>query len=64
MPSATLDAVYRPLAAAILHPTIKDLFAAGGSEASGMSPAETAQAARSLSERWGSVIRAIGVTLD
>jgi tripartite-type tricarboxylate transporter receptor subunit TctC len=64
MPSATLEAVYRPLAAAILHPAIKDLFAAGGSEASGMSPAETAQAARSLNERWGSVIRTIGVKLD
>jgi tripartite-type tricarboxylate transporter receptor subunit TctC len=64
MPSATLDAVYRPLAAAILHPAIKELFGAGGSEASGMPPAETAQAARSLHERWGAVIRTLGVKLD
>jgi tripartite-type tricarboxylate transporter receptor subunit TctC len=64
MPPATVDAVYRPLAAAILHPAIKELFAAGGSEASGMSPADTAQAARSLHERWGSVIRTLGVKLD
>ena len=64
MPPATLEAVYRPLAAAILHPAIKELFAAGGSEASGMPPSETEQAARSLHERWGSVIRTIGVKLD
>jgi tripartite-type tricarboxylate transporter receptor subunit TctC len=64
MPPATLDAVYRALAAAIQHPEIRELFAAGGSEASGMPPAEMAQAARSLHERWGAVIRNTGVRLD
>jgi tripartite-type tricarboxylate transporter receptor subunit TctC len=64
MPPAAVEAVYRPLAAAIQHPAIRELFAAGGSEASGMTPADTAQAARSLHERWGSVIRTLGVKLD
>jgi tripartite-type tricarboxylate transporter receptor subunit TctC len=64
MNSATVEAVYRPLARAIQHPEVRSLFAAGGSEASGMPPAEMAQAARSLYERWGAVIRATGVTLD
>jgi tripartite-type tricarboxylate transporter receptor subunit TctC len=64
MPPATVEAVYRPLARAIQHPEVRELFAAGGSEASGMSPAEMAQAARSLNERWGAVIRTTGVKLD
>jgi tripartite-type tricarboxylate transporter receptor subunit TctC len=64
MPPATLDAVYRPLARAIQHPEVRELFAAGGSEASGMPPAEMLQAARSLHQRWGAVIRSTGVKLD
>jgi len=64
MPPATLEAVYRPLARAIQHPEVRELFAAGGSEASGMPPAEMAQAARDLHERWGAAIRNIGVKLD
>jgi tripartite-type tricarboxylate transporter receptor subunit TctC len=64
MPPATLEAVYRALAPAIQHPEIRELFAAGGSEASGMPPAEMAQAARSLHERWGAVIRNTGVRLE
>jgi hypothetical protein len=38
--------------------------AAGGSEASGMPPAEMAQAARGLNTRWGAIIRTTGVKLD
>jgi len=64
MSSATVDEVYRPLARAIQHPEVRELFAAGGSEASGMSPEEMARAARDLHERWGAVIRSIGVRLD
>ena len=64
MSSATVDEVYRPLARAIQHPEVRELFAAGGSEASGMPPEEMARAARNLHERWGAVIRSIGVRLD
>ena len=64
MSSATVDQVYRPLARAIQHPEVRELFAAGGSEASGMPPEEMARAARDLHERWGAVIRSIGVRLD
>jgi tripartite-type tricarboxylate transporter receptor subunit TctC len=64
MTSDTVEALYRPLARAIQHPEVRELFAKGGSEASGMPPAEMAQAARGLYERWGAVIRSIGVSLD
>jgi tripartite-type tricarboxylate transporter receptor subunit TctC len=64
MSPATVDAVYAPLAKAILLPEIRELFAKGGSEASGVPPAEMARLARSLSDRWGEVIREIGVKLD
>jgi tripartite-type tricarboxylate transporter receptor subunit TctC len=64
MSPATVAALYRPLARAILHPEVKELFASGGSEASGMPPAEMARAARDLHERWGAVIRSTGVRLD
>jgi tripartite-type tricarboxylate transporter receptor subunit TctC len=64
MSPGTVEAVYRPLARAIQHPEVRELFAAGGSEASGMPPAEMAEAARSLNERWGAVIRLTGVKLD
>jgi len=64
MSSATVDEVYRPLARAIQPPEVRELFAADGSEASSMPPAEMARAARDLHERWGAVIRATGVRLD
>jgi len=64
MPPATVDAVYGHLAKGILHPEVKELFARGGSEASGMPPAEMARVARDLDARWGKVIRELGVKLD
>jgi tripartite-type tricarboxylate transporter receptor subunit TctC len=64
MSAATVDAVYRPLAKAIQHSEVRELFARGGSEAAGMPPAELARVARDLSERWGAVIRELGVKLD
>ena len=64
MSKQTVDAVYAPLAKAILHPEVKELFAKGGSEASGMPPAEMERTARDLYDRWGAVIREIGVQLD
>jgi len=64
MAPATVDAVYQHLAKAIRHPDVVKLFADGGSEASGMPPAEMARTAMELSERWGEVIREVGVKLD
>lgn len=64
MSAQTVDAVYQHLAKAIKHPDVVKLFADGGSEASGMPPAEMAKAARELSERWGEVIRESGVKID
>lgn len=64
MPSATVEAVYQHLVKGILHPDVKELFAKGGSEASGMPPAEMARVARDLDARWGKVIRELGVKLD
>ena len=64
MSQATIDAVYAPLAKAILNPDIKELFAKGGSEAAGMPPAEMTRVAKDLYDRWGAVIREVGVQLD
>ena len=64
MPAALVETVYQHLVKAIRHPELVKLFADAGSEASGMPPAEMARAARDLSERWGAVIREVGVTLD
>jgi tripartite-type tricarboxylate transporter receptor subunit TctC len=64
MAPATVEAVYQHLAKAIKHPDVVKLFADGGSEASGMPPAEMVRTARDLSERWGAVIREVGIKLD
>jgi tripartite-type tricarboxylate transporter receptor subunit TctC len=64
MPPTVVEAVYQHLAKAIKHPEVVKLFSDGGSEASGMPPAEMARTARELSERWGAVIKAVGVQLD
>jgi tripartite-type tricarboxylate transporter receptor subunit TctC len=64
MPPATVDAVYRHLSLAIQHPAVKELVEKGGAEMSGLPPADTARVARELSERWGAVIRTLGVSLD
>jgi tripartite-type tricarboxylate transporter receptor subunit TctC len=64
MPPATVEALYRHLAKAIQSPDVRELFAKGGSEASGMPPAEMAREAKSLSDRWGAVIREVGVRLE
>jgi tripartite-type tricarboxylate transporter receptor subunit TctC len=64
MPPATVDTLYRHLAKGIQSPEIRELFAKGGSEASGLPPAEMAREAKSLSDRWGAVIRDVGVRLE
>jgi len=64
MSPATVGAVYAHLARAINDPDVKQLVTKGGAEVSGLTPEETARAARSLHERWGAVIREVGVKLD
>jgi len=64
MRAETVEAVYRHLAFAIRHPEIVKLFAEGGSEASGIPPAEMAQEARRLDVAWGAIIREVGIKLD
>jgi tripartite-type tricarboxylate transporter receptor subunit TctC len=64
MAPATVDALYGHLAKAIQSPDVRELFAKGGSEASGMPPAEMAREAKGLSDRWGAVIREVGVRLE
>ena len=64
MTPATLDAVYRHLGRAIAHPEVRELMDKGGAEVSGLAPAETMRAARDLDERWGAIIRTLGVKLD
>ncbi len=64
MSPATVDALYPHLAKAIQSPDVRELFAKGGSEASGMPPAEMVREVKSLSDRWGAVIREVGVRLE
>jgi tripartite-type tricarboxylate transporter receptor subunit TctC len=64
MPPATVESVYQFLFKGIRHPDVVELFAKGGSEASGLPPAEMARTARELDQRWGAVIRQVGVKLD
>ena len=64
MPPATVDGVYRELAKAIKTQEIKDLFAGIGYEAAGMPPADFARLVQDLHERWGAVIRELGIRID
>ena len=64
LPPATVATLYNHLSKAIKHPDTVKLFAEGGSEASGMAPDEMVKEARRLDERWGAVIRELGVKLD
>ena len=64
MPPSTVDQLHTHLAKAIQHPDTKELFAKGGAEASGMPPSEMAREVKRLDERWGAVIREVGVKLD
>ena len=64
MSAATVDTLYKHLAFAIKHPDTVKLFAEGGSEASGMSPAEMAREVKRLDAGWGAIIREVGIKLD
>jgi tripartite-type tricarboxylate transporter receptor subunit TctC len=64
MPAPVVETLYKHLAFAIKHPDTVKLFAEGGSEASGMTPAEMAKEVQRLDQAWGAVIREVGVKLD
>ena len=64
MASETLEALHRHLARAVEHPEVKELFAKGGSEAMALPPREMMRVSRDLDERWGRIIRDLGVKLD
>ena len=64
MPPAVVDEVYKELAKAIATKEIKDLFFNIGYETGGMPPAEFTRLVRSLHERWGEVIRELGIKID
>jgi tripartite-type tricarboxylate transporter receptor subunit TctC len=64
MPAPVVETLYRHLAFAIKHPETVKLFAEGGSEASGMTPAEMRKEIQRLDQAWGAVIREVGVKLD
>jgi tripartite-type tricarboxylate transporter receptor subunit TctC len=64
MPREVVDQLYAHLFKAIQHPDTKELFAKGGAEASGIPPAEMAREVKRLDERWGTIIRKVGVKLD
>jgi tripartite-type tricarboxylate transporter receptor subunit TctC len=64
MPAPLVETLYRHLAFAIRHPDTVKLFAEGGSEASGMTPAEMMKEVERLDRAWGAVIREVGVKLD
>jgi tripartite-type tricarboxylate transporter receptor subunit TctC len=64
MPAPVVEELYRHLAFAIKHPDTVKLFAEGGGEASGMTPAEMRKEVRRLDQAWGAVIREVGFKLD
>lgn len=64
MAPATVEALYRELAKAIGSEPVRDALVKGGYEPGGMPPAQFAVFLRSIDERWGEVIRDVGVRLD
>ncbi len=61
---ATLEALHRELARAIAAPPVSEAIVRGGYEPGGMPPAQFAAFMRSIDQRWGEVIRSVGVRLD
>ena len=64
MPPALADAVTRELIKAIAAPEVRKNLIEGGYEPGGMPQAEYAKFVRGIYERWGEVIRDVGVKLD
>lgn len=60
----TAAEIHALLARAIRDPDTRALFAAGGSEPTALPPAEFGRVLRREHERWGPLIRELGITLD
>jgi tripartite-type tricarboxylate transporter receptor subunit TctC len=64
MAPAVVDALHREIAKALATQEVKDLFFNIGYATGGMPPAEFARLNKELYERWGAVIRELGVRID
>jgi tripartite-type tricarboxylate transporter receptor subunit TctC len=64
MPAAVVESLHAHLLRALKDPATVKLVAAGGSEVTGLPPAEFARVVRKGDARWGQEIRALGVRLD
>ncbi len=64
MPPALAEAVTRELIKAIAAPEVRKNLIEGGYEPGGMPQPEYAKFVRNIYERWGEVIRDVGVKLD
>ena len=64
MSPAVVESLHAHLLRALKDPATTRLLAAGGSEVTGLPPAEFARVARDGHSRWGPEIRALGVSLD
>lgn len=64
MPPEVLAKVNGALAAALKEPDVAKVYADGGSEIVSSTPAEHAASVREQYERWGGVIRKLGLKLD
>lgn len=64
MAPETTRKVNAALATALRHPEVARLFVEGGNEVAATSAEEHARRARDWSERWGAVIRRLGLKLD
>jgi len=64
MPAAVVESLHTHLLRALRDPATIKLLAAGGSDVTGLPPAEFAQLVRNGHRRWGPEIRALGVSID
>ena len=64
MPADVLAKINSALAAALKEPDVTKAFIDGGSEVVASSPAEHAAVVREQYDRWGGVIRKLGLKLD
>ena len=64
MPAAVVAQVNAALAAALKSPEVEKLFIDGGTEILASSPEEHARSVKEQYERWGTVIKRLGIRLD